>query len=126
MAITCRSLPLLIFTVVATALVTAEAGLAADIELNGTVQQVVRHSIDGRAEIHLIVSAGGREVEVHLAPEYFLAWHQFQFYAGDKVEITATKAKVEPHYLARTVKCGSRTLVLRDERGIPLWKKSRN
>ncbi len=125
MAFTCRPLPLLISAVLAPVFVTAETNPAADVVLNGTVQHVVRHSVDGRVEIHLIVFAGDREVEVHLAPVYFLAWYQFQLYAGDKVEIIATKAKVEPHYLARTVKCGSRTLVLRDERGIPLWKRGR-
>jgi len=93
-----------------------------EVVLKGIVERVLRHPGDRRPEIHVILSLGDRTVEVHLAPPHYLVWHQFQLCAGDKVEIVAAKAKGEPHYLARSVKAGARTLDLRDERGTPLWQ----
>lgn len=95
----------------------------AEITINGTVDQVVHHSVGGHMETHLIVLSGGRPLEVHLGPPYFLRWHDFQCRPGQDVEIIASKAIGEPHYLARRIKCGVRTIVLRDERGMPVWKK---
>ena len=95
---------------------------AREVVLKGTVQQVVRHSEEGQPRIHLIVALGDRTVEVHLAPPQYLVWHQFLLQVGARVEIVAAKAKGEPHYLARSVKAGARTLDLRDERGAPLWQ----
>jgi hypothetical protein len=97
----------------------------AEITIKGTVQEVVRHSVEGQVEIHLMVATEGHTVEVHLAPPYYLNWHQFRLRPGEDVEILAAKAKGEPHFLARRIKCGVRTLVLRDERGEPVWRKGR-
>jgi hypothetical protein len=95
---------------------------AREVVLKGIVQQVLRHCEEGQPGIHLIVSVGDRTVEVHLGPPHFLVWHQFRLQVGVKVEIVGAKARGQPHYLARSVKAGERTLDFRDERGMPLWR----
>jgi hypothetical protein len=97
---------------------------ATEVTLTGTVAQVLRHTPERRREIHLILdTAAGKQLEVHIAPAYFLAWKQFTFERGDKLELVVSKAKNEPHYLARSVTKGARTLVLRDPSGKPLWRR---
>ena len=97
-----------------------------EVVLSGTIHRVVKHSKDGQAEVHILITTGDRDVEAHLAPAYFLSWRQFQLRAGEHVEIAARKAKGDPHYLARTITAGARTLKLRDEEYRPLWKKGQH
>jgi hypothetical protein len=95
----------------------------AEVTISGEVHKVMKHSMNGQAEVHLLVTVDHRDVEVHLAPGYYLSWHQFQLRSGDRVEIAARKAVGESHFLARTIKSGSRSLTLRDQEYRPLWKK---
>jgi hypothetical protein len=98
---------------------------ATEVTVTGTVAQVLRHTPERRREIHLLLdTAPGKQLEVHIAPAYFLAWKQFTFERGDRLELVVSKAKNEPHYLARSVTKGARTLVLRDPSGKPLWRRS--
>lgn len=97
---------------------------AKEVTIKGTVQQVLRHSVDGHVQIHLMVQTSGRTVEVHLGPPHILGWRGFRCRPGQPVEIIGAKAKDEPHLLARRITCGTRTLTLRDERGVPVWKNN--
>jgi hypothetical protein len=94
-----------------------------EVTIGGQIRRVVKHSVEGQAEVHLIVIGKERDVEVHIAPAYYLAWHQFQLHPGDRVEMVARRAAGEPHYVAREITHGVRTLALRDASYRPLWKK---
>lgn len=93
-----------------------------EIIIIGTIHRPLIHHEKGRQIIHLLVSTGDHDVEVHIGPRYFLNWHHFQFEPGATVEIVASKVKGEDHYLARTVSVGGRVLVLRDKQGVAVWQ----
>lgn len=111
----------------ATALLSAASyDPAKEVVLRGKIEQVIRHHDEGRLAIHLVLATDSGRAEVHVAPPYFLKQHLFTFERGDQVEITASKAPNEEHYLARSIRKGSRTLTLRDARGLPLWPQGRD
>ena len=93
--------------------------------LTGTVKRTMAYLHDGPPAVHLIVAVNGRDVAVHLAPPSFLQEQGFEFRAGDQVTIVGALQKDEPHYHARNVTKGNRTLTLRDARGFPLWSQQR-
>ncbi len=96
---------------------------AHEITISGTVVHVLRHTPERWREIHVVVATSeGKEVEVHIAPAYYLRWKQFNFEKGQKVELVVSRATNEPHYLGRTVIEGNRVLVWRNASGEPLWK----
>ncbi len=63
---------------------------------------------------------------VHLGPGWFLSQQKFVVKAGDTLEATGSKVTLnnQPVLIARQVKVNSKTLELRDVRGIPVWSGS--
>ena len=98
---------------------------ATEVVLSGTVQRIMLHLHDGPPVVHLIVRISGRDVAIHVAPPWFLKQQGFEFRTGDEVKIVCSLQKDEPHYHARSVTKGSRTLTLRDALGFPLWDQHR-
>ncbi|MGF1541893.1 MAG: DNA-binding protein [Pleurocapsa sp.] len=74
--------------------------------------------------IHLIVDTGKETVEVHLGPSWYLEDQDFAIAPEDKIAITGSRINFdgEPAIIASQIKKGNDTLVLRDEKGIPLWR----
>ncbi|HEX9110791.1 MAG TPA: hypothetical protein VF845_04895 [Terriglobales bacterium] len=72
---------------------------------------------------HLLVKAGTDTVDVYLCPKSFLDDMGVSFAKGDEIAITGSKAKQGDAdlILAREVVKGTDTLVLRDEKGNPVW-----
>jgi hypothetical protein len=97
--------------------------LRSEVVIRGEITKVVKHSVNGHAEVHIIVKTSEREVEVHIAPAYYLNWREFQLPVGVQVEVAARKAAGEPHFIARTIQCGARSLALRGRDYRPLWKR---
>jgi hypothetical protein len=96
------------------------------ITVTGTVddvQQVTRGR--GWQGTHLTLNTGKETVDVHLGPSSFLADKQFTFAKGDRIEVTGSKVKFgdADALIAREVKKGGKTLVLRDADGIPQWSR---
>jgi hypothetical protein len=60
---------------------------------------------------------------VYLCPESFLKDMGFSFSKGDEIALTGSKVKQESGelILAREVVKGTDTLVLRDDKGGPVW-----
>ena len=92
-----------------------------EVVLSGTVKRIMTYLHDGPPAVHLIVTVSGKDVAVHVAPPSFLKQQGFEFQTGDQVNIVGALQKDEPHYHARIVTKGDRTLTLRDARGFPLW-----
>ena len=71
-------------------------------------------------------SEGSRDV--HLGPSTYLAEKNFTIRKGDTLEITGSLVKTggAEAVIAREVKKGSETLVLRDKNGMPLWSGYRS
>jgi len=76
---------------------------------------------------HLLVKTGTETVDVYLCPKSFLDDMGVSFGKGDEIAITGSKAKQGEAdlILAREVVKGTDTLVLRDEKGNPVWSSHR-
>ena len=72
---------------------------------------------------HLLVKAGADTVDVYLCPKSFLDEMGVSFSKGDEIALTGSKVKQGEAdlILAREVAKGNDTLVLRDEKGNPIW-----
>jgi hypothetical protein len=81
--------------------------------------------------LHLIVrpeSARGNSetTDVYLAPDDYMKDFGCHFAKGDRIQVKGSKVKFNGGsvVLAREVRLESTTVYLRDEQGVPYWKKS--
>ena len=72
---------------------------------------------------HLLVKIGTDTMDVYLCPKSFLDDMGASFAKGDEVTVTGSKIKQEGSdlILAREVVKGTDTLLLRDDKGKPVW-----
>ena len=73
--------------------------------------------------VHLLVKTETDTVDVYLCPKAFLDDMGVSFGKGDEISLTGSKVKQGDAdlVLAREVLKGTDTLVLRDEKGNPIW-----
>ena len=73
---------------------------------------------------HLMVNTNKETIEVHIAPSWYLAEQEFEISPQDNVVIRGSRVKIdgEEAIIAREIKKGDKTLVLRDENGVPMWR----
>ena len=95
--------------------------------MKGIVQEVKLPPKErGREAAHLMVKSGDEVLDVYLCPGSFLGDLGVTFSKGDEISLTGSKVKhndVEL-ILAREVARGTDTLVLRDDKGNPVWGPS--
>lgn len=98
---------------------------AGEVTVTGTVEAVEEQTgAMGMVGTHLKVKTGEESLDVHLGPSSFLRDRQFSFAVGDEVEIIGSRTAQGGEVLvARQVKRGSETLVLRDALGVPEWDR---
>lgn len=72
---------------------------------------------------HPLVKNGTDTVDVYLCPKSFLEDMGVSYSKGDEIALTGSKVKLGEAdlILAREVVKGGDTLVLRDEKGVPVW-----
>jgi len=72
---------------------------------------------------HLFVKSGDDTIDIYLCPKSFLDDMGATFAKGDEVTVTGSKIKQDGSdlVLARQVVKGPDTLMLRDEKGKPVW-----
>ena len=91
-------------------------------KMKGTVEEA---KIPAKASeiAHLLVKIGADTSDVYLCPKSFLDDMGMSFSKGDEILITGAKAKQGDAdlILAREVAKGTDTLVLRDDKGNPIW-----
>lgn len=97
---------------------------ATETTVKGTVEEIKtvtgRHGWNGT---HLTLKTKGKTIDVHLGPSSFLKEKGFSLGKGDQVEVTGATTEIggSEALIAREVKKGKNTLVLRDAQGIPKW-----
>ncbi len=95
--------------------------------LNGRVVSVDTYpSRRGSSQgIHLLLNTGQEKVEVHLAPSWYLEDQNFEIAPKDQITITGSRINRhgEPEIIASQIKKGNETLRLRDNNGLPLWRR---
>jgi hypothetical protein len=98
--------------------------VAAERTLAGTVAEVLPQNCP-RAGIHVRLSTPEGEIEVGLGPVAYLGELGANFATGDAIEVTGAAPKTEApaDFLARSVKKGEATYLLRNEQGAPLWPR---
>lgn len=81
-----------------------------------------RHGWNG---LHLALQDG--VCDVHLGPAAYVAARGFSFSAGDRIDIIASKVKVNgtDTCIARQITKEGKVLVLRDQQGFPMWSGAR-
>ena len=93
-------------------------------KMKGTVEEVQLPPKGSEKEaVHLLVKTGTDTVDVYLCPKSFLDDMGVSFAKGDEIAVTGSKTKQGEAdlILAREVVKGTDTLVLRDEKGNPVW-----
>ena len=72
---------------------------------------------------HLLAKSGDDTIDIYLCPKAFLDDMGATFAKGDEVTITGSKIKQDGSdlVLARQIVKGADTLMLRDEKGKPVW-----
>jgi hypothetical protein len=96
----------------------------AETKMKATVEEVKLPPKGSEKEVaHLLVKTGPDTVDVYLCPKSFLDDMGVSFAKGDEIAITGSKVKQGEAdlILAREVVKGTDTLVLRDEKGNPVW-----
>jgi hypothetical protein len=98
--------------------------LSTESKMNGTVQEVKLPAKGNEKEIaHLLVKIGADTFDVYLCPKAFLDDMGVNFTPGEEIVLTGSRIKQGETelILAREVVRGNDTLVLRDEKGNPIW-----
>lgn len=73
--------------------------------------------------VHLMVKSGTEIADVYLCPKSFLEEMGVAFSKGDEIVVTGSKVKQDGAdvVLAREVVKGNDSLMLRDDKGDPIW-----
>ena len=93
-------------------------------KMNGTVDSITLPPSGHDKEIvHLVIKNGTDTVDVYLCPKSFLDDMGFTFSKGDEITVTGSKIKQDGTdlVLAKQTERGNDTLVLRDDKGAPVW-----
>ena len=77
---------------------------------------------------HLLMKSGEDTIDIYLCPKSFMDDMGVTFIKGDEIAFTGSKVKQDGAdlMLAREVKKGQDTLVLRDDKGNPVWNWGRH
>jgi len=98
--------------------------LHSETKMKGVVDEVKEPPKGSEKEaIHLLVKNGADSTDLYLCPKSFLDDMGMSFSKGDEIAVTGSKVKANAGdlILAREVVKGNDTLVLRDEKGNPVW-----
>lgn len=93
-------------------------------KMKGTVEEVKLPPKGSEKEVaHLLVKIGTDTFDVYLCPKSFLDDMGVSFSKGEEIALTGSNVKhgEADLILAREVVKGTDTLVLRDEKGNPIW-----
>lgn len=98
--------------------------LSTESKMKATVQEVKLPTKGNEKEIaHLLVKIGPDTFDVYLCPKAFLDDMGVNFSQGEEIVLSGSRIKQGETelILAREVVRGNDTLVLRDEKGNPVW-----
>lgn len=93
-------------------------------KMKGTVQELKLPTKENAKDVaHLLLKSGTDTLDIYLCPKSFLDDMGTTFAKGDEVVVTGSKVKQDSGdlILAREVDKGTDTLVLRDDKGKPVW-----
>jgi len=99
---------------------------ATETTLKGPIQEVkLVDTPSGVQGTRLMLKQGQQMIEVYAGPAPFFARQGLTFAKGEPVEVIGSKVQIKgvPSLLARQIKKGDKTAVVRDDAGHPAWNK---
>jgi hypothetical protein len=77
--------------------------------------------------IHLMLQTEKETISVHLGPDWYMDKQTPHIEANDTITVTGSRVTIDgkPAIIAAEVKKGNEVLNLRDENGIPVWRRGR-
>jgi hypothetical protein len=90
--------------------------------LTGRVTSVVAHPRPGMlGGVHLLIATPSGTVDAHLGPFALMGSNPVTVSAGDSVKVVGvmTTVRSNPVFITRTVTVGSKTYIIRNEKGFP-------
>jgi hypothetical protein len=92
--------------------------------IEGKVLSVEKMQQRGRG-VHLLLQTDKETVAVHLGPSWYIDKQTPKIETNDTITVTGSRVTVgaKPAIIAAQVKKGTETLKLRDENGIPVWRR---
>jgi hypothetical protein len=96
--------------------------LQTEVKIKGTIQEI-KAPENAKDSIHLMLKSADETVDVFLCPKSFLDDMGTSFAKGDEISLTGSKIKLDAAnmVLAREVMKGDDKLLLRDDKGGPVW-----
>jgi hypothetical protein len=98
--------------------------VSTELKMNGTVEDLRLPPKGHEKEIvHLVMKNGEETLDIYLCPKAFMDDMGISFNKGDEISFTGSKVKQDgaDMVLAKEVVKGQDTLVLRDDKGNPVW-----
>jgi hypothetical protein len=105
--------------------------LAQETTLEGVIEKVeTRYGQAGSPGIHLVVRAGETVYDVHVGPRRYYRRQGIELAAGDAITLVAAPVRgvtsvpeAPQEVVARSIRRGDETLVLREPDGAPRWRQ---
>ena len=98
--------------------------VASEVTLSGTIDEVkTMAGPGGQGGIHLALKTTSETIQVDVGPSWFLTQQKYTLAKGDAIAVTGSRVKSggAEHVIARQIKKGDQTMMLRDEKGFPKW-----
>ena len=97
--------------------------LKAETKIKGTIQQLRLFASGNHNILELVLQGKTQTSSVFLCPKSYLTAMGIELKPGDEVEVTGSKVQQNGSdvVLARELVKGNDTLVMRDDKGIPVW-----
>jgi hypothetical protein len=98
--------------------------VASEVTFSGSVQEVQEFTGPrGFTGTRVILKTDAGPIQVHVGPKTYISSQQFSFARGDQVEVVGSEVNMNGSdvVLAREIKKGGKTLVLRNIQGVPNW-----
>lgn len=94
--------------------------------INGEITSIDKmQSKNGKNEgIHLVLKTNNEKIPVHLGPSWFIDKQDIKFALNDKLSVKGSRVtyKDKPAIIAAEISKDGKTLKLRDDNGIPVWR----
>ena len=92
--------------------------------VQGKVLSVEKMQQRGRG-VHLMLQTDKETIAVHLGPSWYIDQQTPKIETNDTITVTGSRVTVDgkPAIIAVQVKKGDEILKLRDENGIPVWRR---
>jgi hypothetical protein len=98
---------------------------AAEVTLNGTIDDIKTIDAMCHTGTHLILKTDKGNTEVGLGPSKFLDDQKFELKRGDQIQVVGAKSNTRngEMFVARQITSGGKNLTLRDSQGVPVWPR---